>query len=187
MGSFREEFFPWLCKVQYQRIKRNKYDRSRCCIKPSKYTASKCFVAPKVLSPASIALSQSTALRHSTLQPITHEHASATFSPTASPYLGTMALSAPPSVTDSDNEDAVPMSLRIGVVIHKATDGYVARANNLQSFLSLSRHVCVNSFVLVQRSNDDRISFLPTALTRYRRTPKIVPSSTRRQRSLRIP
>ncbi|KAF7965382.1 hypothetical protein HWV62_44075 [Athelia sp. TMB] len=119
MDSFREEFFPWLCKVQYQRTKRNKY--------------------ASVLGPPSSTLAQSTALRHSTLQPITHEDTSAAFSPTASPYLGSMALSAPPSVTDEDDEDAVPMSFRVGIVIHDAKDGYVARANNLHSFLSLSR------------------------------------------------
>lgn len=28
MDSLREEFFPWLCRIQYQRTKRNKYDRS---------------------------------------------------------------------------------------------------------------------------------------------------------------
>ena len=52
-----------------------------------------------------------------------------------------MALSAPPSVTDEDDEDAVPMSFRVGIVIYDAKDGYVARANNLHSFLSLSRSV----------------------------------------------
>lgn len=56
-----------------------------------------------------------------------------------------MALSAPPSVTDEDDEDAVPMSFRVGIVLHEAKDGYVARANNLHSFLSLSRNVSASS------------------------------------------
>jgi hypothetical protein len=87
-------------------------------------------------------LSQSIALRHSTLQPNTHKHMkNSTFSPTASPHLGNMALSGPPSATDSEDDDTVSTSLRIGVVIHWAHDGYVARANNLQSFLALNRHV----------------------------------------------
>ena len=95
-----------------------------------------------VLNPVTNNLSQLIGLRHSTLQQNTHEHLkNSTFSPTASPYLGNMALSGPPSATDSDDDDNISTSLRIGVVIHRARDGYVARANTLQSFLALNRHV----------------------------------------------
>jgi len=95
-----------------------------------------------VLNPITNNLSQSIALRHSTLQPNMHDHVkNLTFSPTASPYLGNMALSGPPSATDSEDDDTASASLRIGVVLHRARDGYVARANNLQSFLALNRHV----------------------------------------------
>jgi len=121
MDSFREEFFPWLCRVQYQRTKREKYQR--------------------VLNLVTNNLSQSIALRHSTLQPNTDKHMkNSTFSPTASPHLGNMALCGPPSATDSEDDDTVSTSLRIGVVIHWAHDGYAARANDLQSFLALNRH-----------------------------------------------
>jgi len=95
-----------------------------------------------VLNPVTNSLSQSTALRHSTLQPNTHQHANnLTFSPTASPYLGNMALSGPPSATDSEEDNTISTSLRIGVVIHRANEGYVTRANNLQSLLAVNRHV----------------------------------------------
>lgn len=52
-----------------------------------------------------------------------------------------MTLPGPPSATDSDDDDTVYTSFRVGVVVHRARDGYAARANNLQSFLALNRHV----------------------------------------------
>jgi translation initiation factor eIF-2B subunit gamma len=72
-----------------------------------------------------------------------------TFSPTASPYLDNMALSGPPSATDSEDDDTASASLRISVVLHRARDGYVARANNLQSYLALNWHVRSRSKIQV--------------------------------------
>jgi translation initiation factor eIF-2B subunit gamma len=121
VDSFREEFFPWLCKIQYQRRKREKYNR--------------------VLSPIANVLPQSLALRHSTLKHSTLEHTKeVNFSPTASPYLGNVPLSGPPSATDSEDDDTNSASLRIGVIIHLVCNGYAMRANNLQSYLALNRH-----------------------------------------------
>ncbi|KIM75446.1 hypothetical protein PILCRDRAFT_827152 [Piloderma croceum F 1598] len=137
MDSFREEFFPWLCRVQYQRTKRGKYEH--------------------VLDSNTNNLSQSIALRHSTLQPNMHDHVkNLTFSPTASPYLGNMALSGPPSATDSEDDDTASASLRIGVVLHRARDGYVARANNLQSFLALNRHFLADNTYSLPTDPKDR-------------------------------
>lgn len=108
-----------------------------------------------VLSPLTNVLSQSLALRHSTLKHSTHEHTKEVhFSPTASPYLGNMPLSGPPSATDSEDDDTNSASLRIGVLIHRALDGYAMRANNLQSFLALNRHVRLSRIYYLERDTD---------------------------------
>ncbi|KAK7057263.1 UDP-3-O-glucosamine N-acyltransferase [Favolaschia claudopus] len=110
--SFREEFLPWLCKVQYQRAKREKYEH--------------------ILS-SSTNTSQSQALRHSTLsskskaQQAPHVHKSKS-----------TATSAPQSPIPSDpNIDPHP-SLRVGLHMHR--NGIAARVNNIHSFLEMNRH-----------------------------------------------
>jgi len=132
LDSFLKDFFPWLCKIQYQRTRREKYER--------------------VLNPATNNISQSVALRHSTLQANTHEHAKhLEFSPTASPYLRNISPSGPPSVTDTEDDDTVLASLRIGVVFHRAHEGYVTRANNLESYLALNHYVRSRSNISTHR------------------------------------
>jgi translation initiation factor eIF-2B subunit gamma len=60
-----------------------------------------------------------------------------------------MALSGPPSATDSEDDNTVLASLRIGIIFHRIRDGYAARANNFQSFLAMNRHVCSMSTIVL--------------------------------------
>ncbi|KAJ7783032.1 UDP-3-O-glucosamine N-acyltransferase [Mycena metata] len=111
--SFREEFLPWLCKVQYQRTKRDRYE-------------------PILNTMANT--SQALALKHSTLlsksrQQIKHD-----------PKSKSTATSAPQSPVPADpNIDASP-SLRVGLHIHRPESGVVARVNNVHTFMEMNRH-----------------------------------------------
>ncbi|KAH7888775.1 UDP-3-O-glucosamine N-acyltransferase [Phlebopus sp. FC_14] len=68
LDSLREDFFPWLCKVQYQATKRSKYGHQ------------------------------------------------------------------------ANDEQSMMNSFRVGIVIHRAEDGFCLRANKLSSFLEANRH-----------------------------------------------
>lgn len=48
------------------------------------------------------------------------------------------------SPMESDDEDSLSASNRIGIVVHKADAGYAARANNLHSYLDLNLRVSVS-------------------------------------------
>lgn len=76
MDSFREEFFPWLCKIQYQRMKRIKYEKCQLSHFPP-WCTSDTVVFRADLSPQTHTLSQGLALRHSTLQTSSNEYAKA--------------------------------------------------------------------------------------------------------------
>jgi len=45
-----------------------------------------------------------------------------------------------PSPVDGDEGEDAPASLRVGLIVHRASAGYAARANNLHSYLELNRH-----------------------------------------------
>lgn len=189
MDSFREEFFPWLCKIQYQRMKRIKYEKCQLSHLPP-WCTSDTVVFRADLSPQTHTLSQGLALRHSTLQTSSNEYAkAATFSPTASPFLKNISLPGPPSDNDSDDDDTVSSSLRVGIVLHRARDGYVARANTLQSFLALNRHVRLwllqdeFSLILIHIC----LSFSPKQRTLYPPIPRIDLWSIQRRQFHRIP
>ncbi|KAJ3933302.1 MAG: hypothetical protein NXY57DRAFT_892292, partial [Lentinula lateritia] len=108
--SFREEFIPWLCKVQYQWTKREKYGH--------------------ILNPITNVITQNVSLRHSTLRGqakvysknVLHQSNNADAS---SPF-------DPESTTDSS-------SLRVGIVLHPATAGFVTRVNNIYSLLDMNQ------------------------------------------------
>ncbi|KAJ7287648.1 UDP-3-O-glucosamine N-acyltransferase [Mycena rebaudengoi] len=111
--SFREEFLPWLCKVQYQRTKRQRYEQ--------------------LLNPIANA-SQSLALRHSTLLSKPKQHASHL------PKSKSSATSAPQSPLTSDPNLELLPSLRVGLVLHRPEHGIAARVNNVPTFLEMNRH-----------------------------------------------
>ncbi|TFK54400.1 UDP-3-O-glucosamine N-acyltransferase [Heliocybe sulcata] len=115
--SLREEFFPWLCKVQYQRTKRERYG--------------------SVLTPATNILDQRVALRHSTSgipDDLLHEKNQTT--PLDEKNVG---YSAPPSPTSDEDKDGADASLRVGLVMHRDPSELAARANTLRSLLELNR------------------------------------------------
>ncbi|KAH9937728.1 UDP-3-O-glucosamine N-acyltransferase [Amylocystis lapponica] len=120
--SIREEFIPWLCKPQYQRIKQEKYGA--------------------VLSPITNASSQGLALKHSTVHLedlyLTKHHTEPPSSPSDTQNEETLRSIMPSPV--QDQEEAVPASLRVGLVVHRDVDGHAARANNLYAYLELNRH-----------------------------------------------
>lgn len=108
--GFRQEFLPWLCRVQYQRAKREKYKH--------------------VLNPVIDTTSQRLALRHSTLLSRRLELAGP---------IQESTMSIPPSPTDSDAEQDLKTGLKIGVVIHRAESGFALRVNTVHNFLEINR------------------------------------------------
>ncbi|KAH7913884.1 nucleotide-diphospho-sugar transferase [Hygrophoropsis aurantiaca] len=126
VDSLREDFFPWLCKVQYQQTKRAKYGH--------------------VLGALANSVSHSISMRHSTLHSnnLIKVKAMSIVQPNsdASPLQQNreLGLSIPPSPTGSDDDQNTYTSLRIGVLIHRAESGFAVRANTLPSFLEANRH-----------------------------------------------
>lgn len=80
--SLREDFFPWLCKLQYQKTRQLKYGN----------------------------------------------------------VLGNLEGSEPSSPDEGHEDPSVTGSLRVGIVIHRAKDGFCIRANDLPSYLEANRH-----------------------------------------------
>ncbi|KAJ4488435.1 UDP-3-O-glucosamine N-acyltransferase [Lentinula aciculospora] len=110
--SFREEFIPWLCKIQYQRTKREKYGH--------------------ILNPVTNLVTQDVSLKHSTLRTqakvysknVLHQSNDADAS---SPF-------DPESMADSS-------SLRVGIMLHPTTAGFATRVNNIYSLLDMNRRL----------------------------------------------
>ncbi|KAK1224475.1 Translation initiation factor eIF-2B subunit gamma [Marasmius sp. AFHP31] len=109
--SLREEFIPWLCKIQYQRVKQEKYAR--------------------ILSPITNALTQSLALGHSSLHP-SKEHREKKGHDTPDDM--------EPSSPDGSDKPTDLSSLRVGVVIHQGP-GYATRVNTIHSLLEINRRL----------------------------------------------
>lgn len=110
--SFREEFFPWLCKLQYQKTKREKYGR----------------IFASTSSP------QALALKHSTLHTDGQKEVENEEAP-GSP----------------EDQEHLPLtaSLRIGLVLHRLSEGPAARVNNFASYLEMNRSFLTStSYVL---------------------------------------
>ncbi|EIW82942.1 UDP-3-O-glucosamine N-acyltransferase [Coniophora puteana RWD-64-598 SS2] len=132
LDSLKEDFFPWLCKVQYQATKRGKYGHT--------------------LGVVSNSASHSMSMKHSTLYTDVpkarafldvRSHAS---SPAPQSEIG---LSQPPSPTGSDDDESITVSLRIGLHVHRADSGYAVRTNNLQAYLEANRRfLSETSYVL---------------------------------------
>ncbi|TBU31643.1 UDP-3-O-glucosamine N-acyltransferase [Dichomitus squalens] len=119
LDSIREEFIPWLCKPQYQRTRREKYGN--------------------ILSPVSNNVSQSLALKHSTLHvPGQKRHLRRKTAEEEEAADEHMRSTVPSPVEDED-EDAVEPSLRVGLVVHRSSSGFASRGNNLHSYLDLNR------------------------------------------------
>lgn len=113
--SFREEFFPWLCKLQTHRARRRKY---MALLKES-----------NAFSALAQSQSHDLALQHSTSQKPSLSHLS-------SPHIGS-ADSSPE--TSAPGSDSSTQSLRVGLVIHPHASGHAARANTVHTYLELNR------------------------------------------------
>ncbi|KIJ61356.1 hypothetical protein HYDPIDRAFT_31440 [Hydnomerulius pinastri MD-312] len=125
LDSLREDFFPWLCKVQYQATKRSKYGH--------------------VLGSLSGSVSRTIPMKHSTLytsRAMKTRLSTFASSAVSSPLQHNRELgySVPPSPTGSDDDRSDTSSLRVGLVIHRAEEGYCIRANNLPAYLEANRH-----------------------------------------------
>ncbi|KAJ3932687.1 MAG: UDP-3-O-glucosamine N-acyltransferase [Lentinula lateritia] len=133
--SFREEFIPWLCKVQYQRTKREKYGH--------------------ILNPITNVITQNVSLRHSTLRAqakvysksVLHQSDDADAS---SPF-------DPESTTDSS-------SLRVGIIVlHPATAGFATRVNNIHSLLDMNRRLLAETTYALPTDPQNRSLIDPKA------------------------
>jgi len=115
--SFREEFLPWLCKIQYQKTKQEKYGR--------------------VLRSITVNEGHALALRHSTLfggSVIVQDSSSRG---SGSPSLKPTPFSVPSSPTHLGVGDEPLSSLRIGIVVHDT--GFAGRVNNIATLLEMNR------------------------------------------------
>ncbi|TFK44620.1 UDP-3-O-glucosamine N-acyltransferase [Crucibulum laeve] len=109
LDSFREEFLPWLCKIQYQKTKREKY--------------KKALYADSNVSSQHLALEHSTLLPHSDVNQVNARS----------------TLSMPPSPTEEDEMKDHSASLRVGITIRRADAGFAIRVNSIHNFLEINR------------------------------------------------
>jgi translation initiation factor eIF-2B subunit gamma len=86
--------------------------------------------------------SQSSALRHSTLYKSLCVHSAHPVVPSPR-EIKESALSQRTSSDPSDDFKELS-SLRVGLIIHRAKDGFAVRANNIHSYLESNRHVCIH-------------------------------------------
>ena len=126
-ASLREDFFPWLCTIQYRRVKRARYGQSLYCIIPFVLR----LICKAELSSPNGLTSQRLSLQHSTLLP---------FLPLVSTVeKNKMNSSVPASPTPSEHHDYV--GLKIGVVIHHHEVESATRVNTLHNFYEINKRV----------------------------------------------
>ncbi|KAJ7647421.1 UDP-3-O-glucosamine N-acyltransferase [Roridomyces roridus] len=114
LDSFREEFLPWLCKVQYQRTKRQKYEQ---ILKPMSNTSQ------------ALALKHSTVISKSAHPQVNHVSKNKS-----------SATSAPQSPVPADPSLEFSPSLRVGLFMHRPENGIAARINSIHTFMEMNRH-----------------------------------------------
>ena len=137
--SFREEFLPWLCKIQYQRTKREKYGRG--C--PSRlvfglYTDHSLSVLRSITTKEAQVL----ALRHSTLFGGSIHTPDLSSRGSNSPSLKPVPFSVTSSPTHPHEGDEPLASLRIGIIAHDT--GFTGRVNNIATLLDANRQVRID-------------------------------------------
>ncbi|KAJ7262277.1 UDP-3-O-glucosamine N-acyltransferase [Mycena haematopus] len=137
--SFREEFLPWLCKVQYRRTKREKYEK---------------FLNPLANTSQTLALKHSTLLSKSKQQPVAHV-----------PKSKSSATSAPQSPVPSDPHLDTSPSLRVGLHMHQ--HGIAARVNNVHTFMEMNRHISSDTIIGDSTKVDERTSIKKSVIGRH--------------------
>ncbi|KAJ3532176.1 hypothetical protein NMY22_g7848 [Coprinellus aureogranulatus] len=110
--SFREDFIPWLCKIQYQPHKRRKYAEFISSI-PNQTNY----------------LSQYLALAHSTTPSPSANSIAALVPPDES--------STP--TTNTPHAKTPPPSFKVTITVHQGDDGLALRINNLYALLEMNR------------------------------------------------
>ena len=111
--SFREDFIPWVCKIQYQRRKRRKYSAGAHF--PPSDSFSLITSCQVLSSTQSNHISQNLALKHSNLNNDSDK------------------------LTEDD--DAPNLSFKVTITIHQPNSGLALRINNVYSFLEINRSV----------------------------------------------
>ncbi|KAJ3543292.1 hypothetical protein NMY22_g3195 [Coprinellus aureogranulatus] len=109
--SFREDFIPWLCKIQYQPHKRRKYAEFISSI-PNQTNY----------------LSQYLALAHST-----------TPSPSANSAALVPPDESSTPTTNTPHAKTPPPSFKVTITVHQGDDGLALRINNLYALLEMNR------------------------------------------------
>ncbi|KAG6813320.1 hypothetical protein H0H92_012133 [Tricholoma furcatifolium] len=110
--SFREDFLPWLLKIQYQRTRRRKYGR---------YFSN---TTPQALALKHSTMSKETNVSDDSLRGLLSRDPS---------------ISALPSPVDEDDDFWGSNSFRVGVIVHRASAGFALRVNTIPNFLEINR------------------------------------------------
>ncbi|KIP04845.1 hypothetical protein PHLGIDRAFT_19868 [Phlebiopsis gigantea 11061_1 CR5-6] len=129
--SLREEFIPWLCEIQYSTSKRAKYGA--------------------ILNPPSNATTQNLALQHSTLHTTLPKHPHH-LAPPSTEDVRTAAS----SPLDPEPAEFHDVSFRVGIILHRATQGFAARANTLQTYLDVNRHCLTQTTYSLPTDSESR-------------------------------
>jgi len=125
---------PWLCKIQYQKSKRGKYER--------------------VLRLISTNEAHALALRHSTLfagSILTKDPSSRGSS---SPSLKPIPFSVPSSPANPDISDELLASLRVGIIVHDSM--FAGRVNNIATLLETNRQFLSRTNYTLPTDPDNR-------------------------------
>jgi len=134
--SFREEFLPWLCKIQYQRVKQEKYGRALRTIATNEAHAM--------------------ALRHSTLfdgSILAHDPSSRGSN---SPSLKLVPFSVTSSPTHPDVSGEPLASLRVGIIAHDTGATFAGRVNNVATLLEANRQFLSRTNYTLPTDPDNR-------------------------------
>lgn len=152
--SFKEEFFPWLCKLQYQRSKRTRYGHGRC----ADYHNLRGLNTSTVFGSLANGSPQLLALQHSTRKTESqHEgYPSAVEGRLPNHYEIRSATASPTNEQESSH-----LSLKIGLTVHHAGDGFMTRVNHIQAYMEANRYVSLPcTSVVVFRSCKRESQFL---------------------------
>lgn len=123
--SLKEEFFPWLCKIQYRRSKRVKYGKSRWS--DHDHIHNRWLMSPSALRNMVEPTSQSISLQHSS------------FSDKSS--------QAHKDDSPIDPDDDI-VQTKIGVVVHDKESEPAMRINSLHTFFEANKRVWWPSIIL---------------------------------------
>jgi translation initiation factor eIF-2B subunit gamma len=148
--SFKDEFFPWLCKIHRHRLRREKYGHGKHIVfYPWRFEEYSDFIT--VLNPfKGTTTIQALALQHSTTHlnghQVHHHHTIPSLKPIKPSPVQASRTSTPRSIPtspiSSDDQEGEYASLKVGLILHRAANGFAARVNNIHSYMQANKHVC---------------------------------------------